>query len=98
MVINKEKAHLYPKPYNQPEMLELSHEEMTRRVVKAAGKTLVLISGGAMMGDDDLLEKSDVSLRAGVCGFIFGRNMWQRPFDEAMAITKRIKDLLINAR
>lgn len=25
---------------------------------------------------------------------IFGRNMWQRQFDEALAMTEQIKDLL----
>lgn len=25
---------------------------------------------------------------------VFGRNMWQRPFDEALAMTEQIKDLL----
>ncbi len=94
--IEPDRANEYPAPYD--ELLDLDHERSVTRVVRAAGRTLVLISGGKMISDEDLLEKSEVSIRAGVTGFIFGRNMWQRPFDEALGMTKRIKERLLKAR
>ena len=80
-----------PAPYNE---LKPSLAEAVNRIVDSAGKTLVLISGGSKMGDEDLLEKAKLCLDAGVTGLIFGRNMWQRKMDDALAITKRIKELM----
>ncbi len=80
-----------PKPYDQ---LEWSYEEGVRRVVESAGNSMVLFSGGSKMGDADLLEKARLAMDQGATGLIFGRNMWQRPMEEALAMTERIKDLL----
>ena len=33
-------------------------------------------------------------MEAGATGIIFGRNLWQRPFDEAMALTRDVHDVL----
>lgn len=77
-----------PNPYN-----ELPDDEAAavRRVVESAGRTLVLFSGGSKLGDDDLLKKAHTCMAAGATGLIFGRNSWQRPLQEALAITERIK-------
>ena len=80
-----------PKPYNTLQMAEL---DALRKVVKSAGRTLVLLSGGSKMGDDDLLHKVRTAMDAGVTGLIFGRNMWQRKHDDAMKITGRVHDIL----
>ncbi len=80
-----------PKPYNT---LDIELEDAVKKVVESAGKTLVLISGGSKMGDEDLLAKAKMCLDAGVTGLIFGRNMWQRKFEDALAITKRIRALM----
>lgn len=80
-----------PKPYPSE---RLSEEEAVRKVVKSAGRTLVLISGGSKVGDDDLLQKARIAMDAGVTGLIFGRNLWQRRFPDAMSITNRIHELL----
>jgi fructose-bisphosphate aldolase, class I len=80
-----------PKPYNT---LQISEEEALRKVVKSAGKTLVLISGGSKISDEDLLHKARVAMEAGVTGLIFGRNLWQRKYDDALAITARIHEIL----
>ena len=80
-----------PKPYNT---LSLSEADALRKVVKSAGRTLVLISGGSKIGDDDLLHKARLAMDAGVTGLIFGRNLWQRPLDDALKITGRIHDML----
>lgn len=77
-----------PKPYNS-----LAEDEAAalRRVVESAGRTLVLFSGGSKLGDEDLLRKAHLCMEAGATGLIFGRNMWQRPWDEALAMTARMK-------
>lgn len=80
-----------PKPYNT---LNLSAEAAIAKVVKSAGKTLVLLSGGSKIGDDDLLHKTRIAMDAGVTGLIFGRNLWQRKWDDSLAITARIHDIL----
>ena len=87
---NAEKAAKSPKPYNT---LNLNIEEGVRKVVQSAGKTLVLISGGSKIPDAELLEQVGAVMRAGVTGLIFGRNIWQRKFEDAMSITKKIREV-----
>jgi len=82
-----------PKPYNT---LEYTYQEGARRVVASAGRTLVLFSGGTKLGDDDLMDKTRFAMEAGAVGLIFGRNMWQRPYDEALAITKRVQSEVLS--
>ncbi len=74
--------------------LEWTPEEGVRRVVKTAQKSLVLFSGGSRLGDQDLLSKVQLGMEAGATGLIFGRNMWQRKMDEALAVTEKVKDIL----
>ncbi len=85
--VDEEKRALYPKPYNE---LKLSTREMVEKVVASAGRTLVLISGGAKKNDEELLEEVRVCLEAGVTGFIFGRNFWQRRFGQALEMAATI--------
>lgn len=80
-----------PKPYNT---LQISEEDAIRKVVRSAGRTLVLISGGSKLSDEDLLHKARIAMDAGVTGLIFGRNLWQRKYDDAIAITGRIQEML----
>ncbi len=82
-----------PKDSEQPgdyAGIDYSYGEGARRVVVSAGKSLVLFSGGSKLGDDDLMHKARTSMEAGATGLIFGRNMWQRPMDEALAVTERV--------
>ena len=71
--------------------IEYTYGEGAARVVQSAGNCMVLFSGGSKLGDEDLLGKARTSMEAGATGLIFGRNMWQRPMDEALAITERVK-------
>lgn len=80
-----------PKPYDS---LELTYEERVRKVVRTAGKCLVLFSGGGMMSDDDLIRRAKVCLEAGATGLIFGRNLWQREWNDALTMTKKLKDMI----
>src|SRR5579871_6308833 len=89
--INPEKDQAAPKPYNT---LHVSREEATRMVVESAGRALVLFSGGEMESDEDLLEKARIAMDAGATGLIFGRNIWQRSHDEALAMSQRFHELM----
>jgi class I fructose-bisphosphate aldolase len=80
-------------PAGYPE-IDYTFGEGAARVVQSAGKALVLFSGGSKLSDDDLLHKARTSMEAGATGLIFGRNMWQRPFDEALAVTERVQAVL----
>jgi len=80
-----------PKPYNT---LEFSDEQGLAKVVKSAGRSLVLVSGGSKMGDDATLHKAKIAMEAGCVGLIFGRNMWQRKWDDALAMASRMHDVM----
>ena len=92
-----------PAPYRKlyEEWKELDENEAYRlaveKVVASAGKTIVLFSGGSKMGDKDLLLKARICMEAGATGLIFGRNMWQRPFDEGLRITEQVKQILLSS-
>ena len=86
-----EKDSLQPKPYDT---LEWDYAEGVRRVVESAGNSMVLFSGGSKISDQDLLAKASLAMEQGATGLIFGRNMWQRPMDQALELTERIKDML----
>jgi class I fructose-bisphosphate aldolase len=80
-----------PKPYPD---LDLDPLDLATRVVRSAGRCMVLFSGGSKLGDEDLLGKVDICMKAGATGLIFGRNMWQRPWDDSLAISGRVHDVL----
>jgi len=92
--VDEETQAKCPKPYNT---LKVTEEEGIRRVVESAGRTLVLVSGGSKLGDEDLLHKAQVCMEAGCTGLIFGRNMWQREFDDAVALTAKIREVMARA-
>jgi class I fructose-bisphosphate aldolase len=80
-----------PKPYNT---LTMSEADGLRKVVKSAGRTLVLVSGGSKMGDDDTIHKARLAMETGCVGLIFGRNMWQRKWDDAIAMSGRMHEMM----
>ncbi|MEP0815229.1 MAG: fructose-bisphosphate aldolase [bacterium] len=77
--------------------LDIHEAEAFKRVVQSAGRAFVLVSGGSKVSDDDLLTKVRWSMEAGATGLIFGRNMWQRPMEEALAITAKVKEIMANS-
>jgi class I fructose-bisphosphate aldolase len=89
-----------PKPYRQlyQEWKELAENEAYQRavekVIRSAGKAMVLFSGGSRISDQDLLLKARICMESGATGLIFGRNMWQRPFEEGLKITEKLKEIL----
>jgi len=81
------------KAYNKYK--DISEEKALRMVVQSAGRTGVLVSGGGKMSDEDLLKKVRICLESGVDGLIFGRNMWQRKYDDALRMTRKIREMII---
>ena len=88
---DEKKAKDLPKPYDQ---MKFTAQVGLEKVVKSAGRTLVLVSGGSKISDEDLLDKVKASMEAGVTGLIFGRNMWQRKFEDALKLTEKIKRIM----
>ena len=85
--VASEKDAESPPPYNS---LHLSPEAAFHKVVQSAGRALVLVSGGEKVPDAELLVKVRSSMDAGATGIIFGRNMWQRPREEALRLTREL--------
>ncbi len=88
--VPSEKDRESPPPYNS---LPPDPDQAFRRVVRSAGRSLVLVSGGEKMGDEELRRKVRASLEAGATGIIFGRNLWQRPWEEAIALTRELHQI-----
>jgi len=80
-----------PKPYNE---MNEGYAGSIARVVHSAGRALVLFSGGSKLDDEDLFMKARMAMENGATGLIFGRNLWQRPMDEALAMSQRIAELM----
>lgn len=92
--IDESKMDKLPKPYNT---LKLSYDEAIAKVVHSAGKTMVLFSGGSKESDVDLLHKAKTAMENGATGLIFGRNIWQREFSDALKISGQIKKLMLES-
>jgi class I fructose-bisphosphate aldolase len=93
-VIDREKDRRAPEPYNT---LEAGAEEALRHIVQSAGTTMVLVSGGSKVDDKELLGKAKAAISAGATGLIFGRNMWQRSMEDALALTGRLKEIMLGS-
>lgn len=85
--VASEKDAESPAPYNT---LKLDPDAAFKKVVTSAGRALVLVSGGEKVGDRELLLKVRSSMEAGATGIIFGRNLWQRPWREAVELTREL--------
>ncbi|MFC7277698.1 class I fructose-bisphosphate aldolase [Paractinoplanes rhizophilus] len=73
---------------------EFSSQEAIDAVVRAANRTMVLVSGGSRASDETMLEKAQESMAAGATGLIFGRNVWQREHDESLQLVDRLRQIL----
>ncbi len=95
--LEKYKSFLEKKEETKPylELENASDEERMKRVVESAGKTFVIVSGGGKVSDKDLVERTEFCLKAGVTGLVYGRNMWQRPYKEALEMTRKIKQMML---
>jgi class I fructose-bisphosphate aldolase len=94
-VPNLKKNPSIPAPYRD---FETDLPQAVRRVIGAAAGVPVIFAGGEMISDEDLLQKASLCIRAGGSGFIFGRNIWQRPLDQALDITRKLKEVIRGQR
>jgi class I fructose-bisphosphate aldolase len=90
--LNPEKDKDSPAPYNE---MEVTQEEAIRHCVESAGRALVVLSGGSKVDDEVVLGHTRMIMEAGGSGVIFGRNVWQREWSEALEIIGQIKDTLL---
>ena len=93
---NAESPAAYRQLYEEWKVLDEdeAYRLAVEKVIASAGKTMVLFSGGSRLGDQDLLQKARICVASGATGLIFGRNMWQRPFEEGLKITERLQEIL----
>jgi class I fructose-bisphosphate aldolase len=94
--IDPEKDKDAPAPYNE---MQVDQAEAIRQCVASAGRSLVVLSGGSKTDDETVLQNTKDVVEAGGSGVIFGRNVWQREWNEALEIIEQIKEtLLANVR
>jgi class I fructose-bisphosphate aldolase len=87
-----ERSEGTPEPYRS---LREPGPARLRRVVRSAGKVLVLFSGGVKQDDDAaVLRKVALYMESGATGVMFGRNMWLRPFEQAVALTRQVHRIM----
>jgi class I fructose-bisphosphate aldolase len=92
--LNPEKDKDAPAPYNE---MEVSQEEAVNHVVASAGRSLVVLSGGSKVDDDQVLQQTRFIMEAGGSGVIYGRNVWQREWSEALEIIEQIKEIMLSS-
>lgn len=72
-------------------------KELLAKVVATAGEMGAILSGGDYVDDKTLLSNVKVAAECGIDGVIFGRNIWQRKFEEAVGMAGKIKQILLNS-
>lgn len=83
-----------PAPYNEG---GFSQEEAIAHCVESAGRCLVVLSGGSRIDDDLLLGQTRSIMEAGGSGVIYGRNVWQREWNEAVEVVEQIKEIMLSS-
>lgn len=77
-------------PNADPEHLQ----EHLHTILLAAGPTKVVFAGGELGEANQVLQTARTVLQAGASGLMFGRNLWQRPFEEALNVSEHLLHLL----
>jgi len=90
--INPDNDKDAPAPYNE---MDVDQAEAIRHCVESAGRSLVVLSGGSKADDDVVLQNTKMVMEAGGSGVIFGRNVWQREWNDALEIVEQIKETLL---
>src|SRR5919198_3048789 len=92
--IDPDKDKDAPAPYNE---MDVDQAEAIRHCVESAGRALVVISGGSKVDDETVLGHTRMIMEAGGSGVIFGRNVWQREWGQALEIIEQIKETLLSS-
>jgi fructose-bisphosphate aldolase/6-deoxy-5-ketofructose 1-phosphate synthase len=81
---------------NAPKKEGMHSAEILKRAVKAAGKTKVICAGGSSTDPKAFLQslRDQISI-AGASGNATGRNIHQKPFDEAVRMTNAITAITV---
>ena len=64
------------------------------KVINSAGRSFVIFSGGKEIEEKELLNRVETAMKQGGTGVIFGRNLWQRPFKEALKLADKIQKII----
>lgn len=88
--IDPQKLAKAPRAYQREWTVESALDE----VIRSAGHSLVIFAGGERGAGESALGKAQMCLKAGASGLIFGRNVWQRPYGEALEMAHSIHQLL----
>jgi class I fructose-bisphosphate aldolase len=83
------------KVYKAQNIARESLEDRIRHVVQSAfgGRRIVIFSGGAAKGTQEVLEEITGIAKGGGFGSIIGRNSFQRPKAEALQLLRSIQDV-----
>jgi fructose-bisphosphate aldolase, class I len=89
----------FPQPAKQDGVPEAYRGEFTAQqaiesVVRSAGRSPLLVSGGGHADQEAMLEKARESMEAGATGLIFDRNVFQRGHDESLRFVAQLKEIL----
>lgn len=91
----------FPQPVNDlcPQKYKnlTSDWDMAKRiekVVNSAGRSFLIFSGGKEIPEEELLQRVETAMQQGGSGVIFGRNLWQRPFEEGLALAGKISEII----
>ncbi len=70
-------------------------EDRTRHVIESSfnGRRIVIFSGGASKGTEELLDEVRALAQGGAFGSIMGRNAFQRPKEEAVQLLHSVMDI-----
>jgi class I fructose-bisphosphate aldolase len=91
--LDPDKAKDSPAPYND---MDVPVEDAVSQIVASAGRSLVVLSGGSKTDDETVIGHTKAILEAGGSGVIFGRNVWQREWNDAIEIIAQIKQTLLD--
>lgn len=85
------------KIYEKEQIPVTTLSERIRHVVKCCfnGRRLVVFSGGEAKADEDILEEIRAIKQGGGTGSIIGRNAFQRPREEALALLNKVMDIYL---
>lgn len=79
------------------ELKTLTDEERLIKVVQSAGRLGTLLSGGDNVSEKTVIEHAKLAMKAGVDGLIFGRNIWQRKYEKALDLSKRLRNIVLDS-
>ncbi len=85
------------KVYNDQRIRVEKLADRAKHVVDSAfnGRRIVIFSGGAAKGTEEVLEEVKGLAAGGAFGSIMGRNAFQRPFDEAVTLLNDVMDVYV---